>query len=388
MENNSSGLLGQLDWLAGRWYHRMETWTQGNRWWVSVALSCTVLSLLFSFPDYTNPADANIWGAFEEQIDAPFEPRELSPTSHESKRAFRLTMPVIGHLTGLGVVGLLVLQHILGFFFFGVFAGTLHRITGDKVLAWLVTLAVAFVYVGKAPFFDKVGWFDGVAFFFLAVALRTDRWWWTGLGVFLAAWTDERALLAAGLVYLFHGQMGHHQDRPGGLRPVLPLRAPQVAVVGALGLYVALRFYLQSQVGLKIPVGSGAGAGPGLIRLNYGMFPLGFLTSIEFLWLAVGLAIWGLWRQKQYLFSLAWLLNMGLIMGVAYMVHDTTRSAAYVFPAVALAWLILGRSEQARPLRHLALVLLVLCFFFATHFVMHQNPAWISPFFPKVLEYF
>ena len=68
-------------------------------------------------------------------------------------------------------------------------------------------------------------------------------------------------------------------------------------------------------------------------------------------------------------------------------VFDTTRSAAYAFPAVfvALAWLF--KTERPEALRWFVLAMSALCILTPSVHLRGSNVDWVSPIFPMVLKW-
>src|ERR1700676_2924703 len=83
-------------------------------WRIKITLLSVTLSLFFAFPAYDDVVRpefrGSTWPAVLDQCRDPLQPRDYEPSSHESKLAFRLTVPILAHVLGLALPGLLGLQ--------------------------------------------------------------------------------------------------------------------------------------------------------------------------------------------------------------------------------------------------------------------------------------
>lgn len=328
-----------------------------------MTLVALVAALFVSFPSYEKLLDdesAKAWEPILQQFESPLTgisellaEGERGTGSHASKKTFRLTVPVVGHFLGLGILGALVLQFVAGVLLFYFAADIVHRSTGDRSTALFATLAVGFSSPGIASFVDLGGFFDGVALFFLAAAIRADRPLWIGTSVFLAAWTDERALIASSLVLLYHSIRAENRDAQEGAGPdetfrITFLRPATLAVVGAWIGYFALRFSLAFSLGLETATG-GVGLGVFLDQVN--MIPMGVWSGLEGGWLLVALAILALVVERRFALLAAFLFFLGVVVAVALSVVDVTRSMTYALPALFVAIRILARVDRRSQVR-------------------------------------
>ena len=299
-----------------------------------VGLVASAIVLVISFPSYDQifGFDDN-WDPLLLQAEEPFEPHEYPPESHAAKLAFRLVPPLVGGLLNLGPVGYVVLQSLAGVALFAAAARLFDRLTGDRAAAALYTVALAGAWAGASAFVEMRGVFDGIAFLFLVLACLARRPPLIALCAFLAAWTDERAAVAAGLVFVFH-LVEPAQRRDAWWRGG--------AVVVGLALYVASRLALAAATGLTPAAGL---VGLSILVDQIHFAAIGAWTALESLLVVVGLGLLSLWRTRR-LAAVAFLLALAAVLGGALLVLDVTRSMAYAIPAVFIGVAVLDPRAQ------------------------------------------
>jgi len=358
-------------------------WFTSIRFWkIQTALVCAVLCVLLNNPTYDNfysghysyirqydvfLADyGNNWDAIYTQVQHPLTPHSYRPDSHQSKRTFRLTAPLVGKLlpgaTRDGkLLALFLFQHGLGILFFYLLLLLFLNVTGDKVFSLSVTVGMAFVYVGNAFFWDLYGWFDGFAYVSLTAALyclATRRYGWMTLMLLLAYWTDERAIFVSPALLLWSIFLRQHPDRRGAI----PLSASPAVVgwyTGSLVTYGVLRWYLGHAYGLHIPTGKGALVGLDVLRSNFFAIPYSLIGVYEGYWLFVLLLLLSLWQRGSYGFLALFALALGVSVTIAYFVFDVTRSMAYVLPLLLLAIAYAYRALEPSQARTVGVVALL-----------------------------
>jgi hypothetical protein len=348
-----------------------------GRWgWAIIALLATALGVSLTFPDYRHQLDVfglapprdhhNFLGStricLSEQIGNPFVGHEFSRpvsfTGHERNMTFRLSMPILGHLLGLRIGQLILLQQFCGVLFLGLVYKLAWRATGDLVCAALLPFAFALSYVGQACFFDLVPYFDGMAFCGLAVAMCFRNPAVIFLGLCFACWTDEKAAAVSPLLLMWW------VVREAGPAPAVARqqvwRNPRVwAVVLAVLSYAAGHVVLARlwQYPLSPPVDWG------LVRRFAARVPyflIGLASSLKWLWLIVGGAGLAAFLSHKRWWAAAMILFVVAYLASCVLVADITRSAAYVFPSVILGLAWLSRTESPRTVRWLLFGICVL----------------------------
>jgi hypothetical protein len=240
---------------------------------------------------------------------------------------------------------------------FVVVARLAERETGDRVTATFLTLAFALTYAGSVAFLEVRANFDATALLFLAVAALAIKLRWVFLATFAATWTDERAIFAASLVFLFHA---------------LKQRGTAAAVAAAVVVHTILRFVLAQIYDLTDPLLIG---GDAYFTDQFNNLPLGLWTGLEGMWLLVGAACVVLWHHRQKFALTSYLFFMAGVTALAIAVIDVTRSMIYLLPAVFVAVRILSRTSIP-DLRKLAGWAFALSFVWPVYYVGGNHSAW------------
>jgi hypothetical protein len=337
--------------------------------WATIALLATALGVSLCTPDYRHQLDVfglaphrphPQWPDLElvrhclsEQIDNPFVRHSFADSNvglHAEKMTFRLSMPFLGHILGLRLGGLILLQQLCGVLFLGLVWKLGWRATDDSVCAALLPFAFAFSYVGQACFVDLIACFDGMALCGLAVAMCFRNPGVIFLGMCFACWTDERAMVVSPLLLMWWVL---HQAGPR------VWRNPRVWAVG-LGVlcYVAGRLALGHLWHVRqwhkdlFPAGTWA--------VRWPIFLVGLAFSLKWLWFIIGAAALAAFLSRKRWLAATMVLFVVAYLGSCTLVWDTTRSAAYAFPSVILALAFLSRTESLTTIRWLLFGICVL----------------------------
>jgi hypothetical protein len=343
---------------------------------VRITLCALAIGLFFSFPNFSKSYDESrhtrSWDIILQKRDYPFKDvvPQLNPISHESKLNFRLTVPILAKLLGLGRPGIYTLQLACGVIQLWATACIALRLTNDRVTSLLVTLEVASTWAGTTSFVEYRGIFDGVALLFLACAILSQKPLLAGLSVFLAAWTDERGLIASSCVYLYHA---YRQYCGTGSWISACLRRTPMGVILSWVAYFATRFALARAYHLTT---TAQGVSAGIIIHQLNILPLGCWTALEGGWLLVFASSLILVQRRQFTFMAAYFLSISIVLAVAMMVYDVTRSMAYAFPAIFIALRILGDSENRRDLRALCTAAFAVSLLWPNYYVEGPMLIW------------
>ena len=167
-------------------------------------------------------------------------------------------------------------------------------------MAFLVCLAIACVWPGLAAFHDlRGGYYDAVALCLLLLSMAAESPALVGICAFLAAWTDERALIALPLVLLFRATNAR-------------ARVAAIAIAGA--------GYAVTRVALAFLYGwttNTAGAGFGVFRHQASMLPVGIWTGLGGCWILVIASMYVLLRKKQFFTLALFALALALVLAAA-----------------------------------------------------------------------
>jgi hypothetical protein len=202
--------------------------------------------------------------------------RDFAPESNPAKRNFRITVPLMAHASGLGMRAVPFIRFALqGVLLVGLLLAA-ERACGDRLAALCAALAVAGTYVGTSVWMDEWRWLDNCAQAFMVLALVARRPAWAVAALLAAAFTDERALIAAPLIALFHAWTGGR-------------RGLAWAPVAAVPIYLGMRLFLSLALHLH---NAAAGIGTAdMILPNLRVSPLGAWGALKGGWLLVALGL-------------------------------------------------------------------------------------------------
>jgi hypothetical protein len=378
VDNNALPRWGDL---IGPLMRRAEVFVSG-RFWI---LEACFLAMLFSTL-FTGGVDEIIYDTrvkydqgYFMKIEHPLMDvsKNFEPGTHDAKLNFRLTIPVILHwlpvpykewwflpaLTMCAICGLLALCSLFT-----------SRVTGDRVCALWVTLGVASTYIGT---FFTTRYYDAIALCQLLLAMQPRLHWSVrGLLVFTAAFTDERAFVAAPLL-LFADTS--ESPRNGWRRFTQPSSA---AVIVGMACYYICRLLLGKYAGLSTPT---EGADLSTLVSNARYWHSGMWFALGGGWLLVGLSMLSRWQAREKLDLILFAGALAATIFVGLMVEDVVRSTAYALPGVLVALSVLRRSETTIRLRLFCLAAFLLSVV-AGDFSVFRNPSHSPPLAVKWLS--
>ncbi|MFM2284290.1 MAG: hypothetical protein RL222_1794 [Bacteroidota bacterium] len=357
-------------------YHRgnslLERFAARKNWQAELTILSTLLLLFFAFPSYDLIYGEFLpfWERIFVQAAHPLTNFNYDPASHESKQAFRLLIPLLIRFTGLHIAGMIVLQHLVGMMSILLFTQIAYRITADKIITILLTLAYVSLGVGRSSFISNCALFDGFAFFFLLLSLRFSSVFLIFLSLTCAAWIDERGLIASSLIFVWYLMYGNKKQ--------------VAAVVLAWIVYFALRFYLAHAFGLHTSTGA---VGFHIFVNQMNNAPMGLWTGMEGFWVMFMMSLAVLWWKKQWHYLLMLSGSVAIIAIVALMVIDISRSMFYMLPAIIIALRIVKENETTQHFSALVWITLLLSALFPAYIVGDVNVLnWQYPFPLQVLR--
>ncbi|MBI5800786.1 MAG: hypothetical protein HZA92_08710 [Verrucomicrobia bacterium] len=388
----AASLTQWLDRLMTALEARLTNWAAGRWWRLKLAAFCSLCSILYATPNLTTLTSMDtppLWDVVHQQATHPLTPVPgLAPTSHESKRVFRLTMPLLAKLSPVGtprgrMLFLFALQYAAGVLFFVLCFELFRELVQNPATAAVLTLGTAFLYPGQACFHDLFGVFDGTAVVFLLVAM-----WCRVPGVVFACllgafWIDERAVIAASFPFLWIKLREGLAD--GWRQLLLPDRA-SIVVPLAVAMTLGLRLWLTKVHGFHLPLGpeSDVSATKFFQSARLDRLPIGLLSPFKLHWLVVGLAAAWLWATRRWALLVLGGAAVVASTAAALAVVDITRSLAYAFPAVIISVGLLARAAGQRFVFGLAIVLLASALIVPSYDVK-TGAAWMVPSVVKLM---
>lgn len=348
-----------FDWVMARAEAAFSLIAGRHLWLLWAVALAAALSLTISFPRISfflgnDEQLVNLWPYVERQAADPLSmtgENYKNPSSHQAKRAFRLTQPLTMRFLHLDWRGMLVIQFGLGLLLLALVGKITMDLFGDRIVAVASVFGVASIYAGKAAFLQLSGMSDTIAYTLLTLAAAFRNPFIIATGVVGAAFTDERGLMAAPFVAIYWAMRQGDCQRPNWLN------LQTGAVVAAVVVACIIRLVLMLGYGLYIPIGVGNAAGLDLIPSMFPSLQDYLPHTLAGLWLWSLLACVFLVR-KRWWFSLACMaIGTAAVVGISILVHDIQRSLAYSLPLLFVSMAIAGlASLTLRDLRAIAII--------------------------------
>ncbi len=357
-----------------------------KNWRIKSVLVLSCISIVLSTGAYfylpTAMKDEN-WNSFNEKKDHPFTQTNYEPGSHAAKKTFRLTVPIIAKVFQLGNYAVFLLQFIVTILFLFFAIRFVEKITGDSITGLLTTIGLGFIYAGHAGFTDINTWFDEFAYLFLLLAMFSNQPYLILIFIQLACWTDERAIISSGLVFIW---WKIKEEGIFSFKSFFSFKLNSSVVVFSLLLYASGRFLLASLAQLSTPL-SNVGLKPLLSDTDF--MGMALWTSLEGFWIPVLLTFFILWKYKNFnllvsIFSLLLILALG-----SFSVFDKTRSGAYMFPVIFISILVLKNYFSTADIRKILFVTVPVCFLFPSYYIISDVKPyilWYKPIFVRVID--
>ncbi|MBA4851482.1 hypothetical protein [Emticicia sp. BO119] len=298
-----------------------------------------------------NPQPFFFWNSIIAQGEAPLVSHQYESGSHEANRIFRLTIPLIAHYFHLNSLGLYLLQVILGVGFLYLLVNLLAKIFDDKLLTFYLFFAFVNVYVGSCFFFNCFGHGDGYTFFFMLCALIIRQPMIMTLFCQLAFWCDERSVLMAIGLWLFHHCYYH-------LRKKDSIKALALVATNVL-LYLVIRVYLSNTYHLASEDVEHFSLDRYIYFIKFTSLWYGKRSSVsvEGFALVIMMVFIILYRDKQYLKILLALGSWLPMVAVSFLVGDTVRTLSFTFIFWLISLIIIKERINSVQLKALVIVI-------------------------------
>ena len=361
--------------FSSRLFLWIESFSRSPLWRLKLCILLSLIAVFLHFPrfDYVartiNPEFAQSqpekysylekafgwshWPEIERKIASPFAPSNERAGSHEAKLVLRLTVPLLAKALGLKSFGIFIFQTILAFLSIYLVLKISEKLTSDPVTAVLFLASCIPLHFMQTGIFQFSAKLDSFAYFFLLLAMVSNLSIGIGLSIFLACWTDERAILASVLVFCFwlSTESNHNRDK---LKEIVKGNKQSWAVVLSLCLFVLSRLLIQYFTGLKTPIGEGSGVEFTTILRSMSLMWTGVWSIFRGSWFVVLLSVVFLLRKNYLMLLMVFIASLPLLLG-SFFVYDITRTGSYLFPILFVSFAIVVR---AVPVVEARLVLL------------------------------
>lgn len=344
----------------------------------------TAISLFSAFPSYDIVDDQEMssnWNAILHQTTDPFDPAEYNGSSHQANLAFRLTPVLLARIFSIGsVYGYLIFQFICLVLLFVVISRLLKKIIDDPVVYYLLTLSISLTFVGNVLCSDYRGFFDVLAFLCLSVSMLISNAKLIFLTLLLAYFTDERALIASGLVYVYFVFESRQDVETINFKSFFSFKPKLISIISSWLCYLAIRVTLTYFFELK---------SNNEVLVDYlftetihqvNLLPFGLWTGLEGFWILVLLSVIVIIQNRKWFALCLYFVASLVVVFVAIWVFDITRSMAYLLPSIFLSLTILSKSQNPLVLRYIALSVLLLCIFPTYYAGGASEISWLYPF--------
>jgi hypothetical protein len=344
----------------------------GPYWKLKALLAIVAISLFRAFPSYDalrTPFSETTWRDVQVKFDDPLidTSRIFAAGSHASNLTFRLTVPVLAHIFDLHRTGVLIFFAFVGFVLLFLVLQVAFTLSASKRVALFVCLATACTWPGAAAFHElRGGYYDALALCLLVAACATPSSIFAAALLFLAAWTDERSLIASSFVFLLYAS-----GNSTGVRRFLA--GKPTAVVVAIAAYLGTRAYLTATHSY---LHAASGIGLSILSEQINVIPLAIWTGLGGGWILVLLGVLALFLQRRYLAAAAFCAALVAAITASLAVVDLTRSMSYCLPAVFVALAALSRSKGIKQIEKLAAISGVISLLVPTYYLEGNGGLW------------
>ncbi len=335
----------------------------GRRYSLLVSAFLNLARVFLRLPHYELPRDVGSgiqpmsWQIQHPLTPIPAELKDVAlyggPASHVDKMELRLTLPLLGRLSGTGKWTVMVWSPIAAVFLFYLLALCARDVVGNATAGALFVIGLGATFFGSWGFND-FGCGDAVAFALtLLSACCLNRPWLAGFCFLGAAFCDERSVTAAPLLLLyFIVRCSEPTETKQRNRLVF-------AILGTIGVWVILRWWLSATFHLS--TGTSMLATWEIFRSHMTdrqtLFSLIGLFRAS--WTIPALAVYRLIRDKEKMLATALLVAFGIAATPAFLVTDMNRSICYSFMTFLISLQLLRNHRELLPNKYLAAILIV-----------------------------
>jgi len=338
---------------------------------LKIAAATVLVSLLTTFPGYRHYTYRNLSGgpgsvfgrlvlqAWQLKVQHPLTPfpsdfKDLrlygGPASHVDKMELRLTIPILGWLSGTGLWTVIVWHHLAGFGVFYLLARLASRALDDHTGAGLFVLGLGPTFFGSL-FFNDIYCGDGVAFFFMLLSIASGSLLVSSCSLLAAAFCDERCLVTIPLLFLYL-LVSHRQDTE---KAILLKRC--MAIVAGAGMWLLLRTWAAST--FHLATGTSMMATRDILRIALSTkLPDEFPGVFKASWTLPLFGLLSLVLPRRWAASWMFAGAFALAAAPAFLVYDFDRSMCYTFIILLVSVHFLAGDRDASR-KYLAAILLV-----------------------------
>ncbi len=364
--------------------------TQSKYWLWHLTLFCTLLSWFLAVPPYTVGLTSDAWAFVEIQAADLLHPHHLEVYIRRENMIMRWMLPFVYILTGRTVIGVLLVQAVLGISFLYLASREVFRVTNDKVLTTFFALAFANIFVFSWFLIDLAGYGDSFGYFCLLIAMLVRNPVLIFIAMQGAYFTDERGVIASAYVVLWWVAQDLFKktasERYSFITIIQSAFSPQVfAILLAMAAYMPFRMYIMTTYFSEHTYTT---IGTPVLFADLHRWGLGnsLWTSFEGMWLLMGAAVLVLIKTKNYWFAAFGAVAFLILLVTGLMVHDVDRAFGYGFSFILLANRVLAHYIPRPEHRKLMCIIALICIISPLCYTLGYNKIiWAEPLPMKAL---
>lgn len=355
-----------------------------GKFWLWKSLVFIVLvSLFIQYPNYTYFGQQyaayadhvpgvsqgnNFWTVLVMQRDQPLVQNHFYDCpQHEDVMAFRLALPLMAKLLHLDPKGMFILLNLFNVLLLGATLHVIKKQTGDKTLAFFTTLGLATIYLGCSGFIDALGLVVIIGYSMLMVSLASRNPLIIFLAIFVAAWSDERALL--GSTFTFFWWLGvDNKFSFTSLREVNFTNIRSLSVIAAWIAYFAGRSYLTYVEGFNMTLGF---QGVWIFFEMSNRLLLSLWSTFEGLWLVILTTLAVILMKKDWINVFFMFGGFLLLVLGGSINHDTTKSYSYLLLLLPISIVYLYHHFKRSDIRKLVIMASLVCIMTPTTYIIN-----------------
>ncbi len=340
-----------------------------------------------AIPPYTVAATSDAWAFIKMQSQDILHPTHLDAYIRREAMVMRWMLPAVYWVTD-SIVGVLVVQALLGCTFLYLFLREVYHQTSDPVLTVFFGLALSNMFIVSWFFVDTAGYGDGYALFFLMLALLSRQPLLVFLFLQAAFFVDERAVVAVAYVVIWWTtqevlKRNEKDSLVSVARSVFTVRT-WTAIAAFVAYYVFRRYIMATY--FSDHSYSAVGTLVGLSDEHRWGQGSSLWTSFEGAWLLLGAAALVLYQiGRSWLLALT-VVGFAILLITGLLVHDINRALAYGFPFLLTGSLILTKIIPLAEYRKLVFVMAIVCIISPMCYTLGFNKiVWAEPLPIKVM---
>jgi hypothetical protein len=350
-------------------------------WLFGTTVILSLYVYITAFPPF-DLFDIKVWELTVFRGQNPFSPLpEYIINNHSDKFAFRFVGPIIGSVFGLSSYGYFIFHQLIAVCLVASILNYGFKITGDKLISISFAIGFCSLFMGKWGFYDMHSHFDALALLFIVLSLTSRHTLLVLITLLMSYFTDERALISSCLVFLIF--KNRETDFNVRLNKIMLFGKFSLTVIISWILYFVIRTFLTNYYNLQTGH-SAIGIVP--VFENFKFMPLALLLSLEGFWIIVVIVVLFFFQQQKIFFNILYISGITIVLIVALMVYDISRSTAYLLPACLLAFEGSFRFIENSSFLRLIMACSLLSMVVPTMEFFNQV-YWLGPVIPKIFKW-